>query len=148
MSHRPLPESTRREDVPGRTVVLADGNAWVLAGPTVRYRLSVEATVDDLGRPGEREVLERAFGHPLEILAMFGRVVDLAASGSPSDQCNAFTDLAVALLTRAHDIDPATARELLSVPDEGLPGLVRAVTESMQASGRGAAHLLSVETIR
>lgn len=127
MKTRPTPEVTRREEVPGRPVSLADGNEWELALPTVRYSPAVAVTPDAFGRPVQGVAVAVGFGYPVEIQSLIAGLRAACERGTEAEQYAAFFSLAAALLRRAHDIDLPTACELLGVADPELPSLARAV---------------------
>jgi hypothetical protein len=127
MPSRPTPDESRRGDVPAKCVRLSDGAGWGFLRPTVRLMPEVVRDLDELGRPVERVSIEVGFGYPPDIRARIGAVEDACARGPDAARCEAFLALAASLLLRVHDVTPAVAYELLSVPEGEVPRLVREV---------------------
>lgn len=142
MTETPTPDSSRRDGIPVRPIRLADGRDWGFSRPTARLSPAVHAGQDRLGRPVERISVATGFGYPLEISRMIEAVRAACDRGSIAQQYEAFFFLASSLLRRAHEIDMATACELLSVSEGELSLLVREVmavvneVESTTAPGR------------
>jgi hypothetical protein len=136
MSQRPTPEATRRDGVPCRLIRLADGHDWGFALPSVRLKPRVKLGPDDLGRLTERICVDACYGQPPEVESLYRSVRAASESGSVEEQYTAFFTLAAALLRRAHEIGLDDACELLAVPCERLPDLVRAVMEVASSGER------------
>jgi hypothetical protein len=136
MTQRSRPRSTCRDGVPSRPVILADGDTWGFALPTVRYSPAVAVSPDAFGRPVERVTVEVGFGYPLEIQRLIDGFRTASELGTAAEQYAAFFTLAAALLRRAHDLDLTTACELLEVSDADLAHVVNAALEAISGSGR------------
>jgi hypothetical protein len=136
MSQRPTPEATRRDGVPCRLIQLADGHQWGFALPSIRLRPRVMVGPDVLGRPTECICVDACHSQPPEVESLYHSVQAASENGSTEEQYTAFFTLAAALLRRAHEIDLDDACELLAVPCERLPDLVRAVMEVASSGER------------
>ena len=137
MNDQPTPGSTRREGVPCRLVRLSDGADWGLMRPTVLLRPKVRSEFDRLGRPVERVSLDVGFGYPRAIESLIDALREACEGGQASQQYGAFFSLALALLRKAHDLEPSAACELLSVTESELPRLVRDVLAVISESKEG-----------
>jgi hypothetical protein len=123
----PSPERTRREGVEVAPVRLADGQAWGLALPSLRWKPEVVERIDPLGRPTRSIRLVPGSDYPLEIRRLVAELRSACKRGRPRRRYEAFIALASALVRRAHDIDRSEAIALLELEDQELPGLVEAV---------------------
>lgn len=133
----PSPESSRVTAVRAQPVTLADGHVWGLARPTPRYRPEAVPGVDEPGRPAGATGLGSRIGYPaaIERLVDALRVACLTPRGPATDarRYEALMALAVALLRRAHDLEPTAAAALLLGLDEA--GLVALVDEVLALAG-------------
>lgn len=127
MSERMTPSSTRRQGIPSSPIRLADGASWGFSRPTVRLFPKIVADLDRVGRPVERVTVGIEFGYSLETQRLIDGVRAACARGSVREQYEAFFSLAADLLRRSHEINLAAACDLLSVPEDELPRLVRDV---------------------
>ena len=127
MDERPTPERTRREGIATFSITLADGNEWGLTLPSPRLRLMVVGGVDALGRPTETIRVATEFGYPLEIRRLVDDLRFACEQPGAERQYEALVRLAVALIRRAHDINPSEAASLLELGVDDLPRLVEAV---------------------
>ena len=127
----PQPEATRRGLVPAESVVLADGLAWGLAGPTPRYQPEFGKTTDTRGQPEAAVRVTARLGYPWEIERLVDRLGAACQSGTTlahdRERFDALMTLASALLRRAHDLDRREAEVLLDLDPAGLIRLVDAV---------------------
>jgi hypothetical protein len=126
--------------------VLADGNSWGFALPTVRYSPAVAVSPDAFGRPVERVTVEVGFGYPLEIQRLIDKFRTASELGTAAEQYAAFFALGAALLRRAYDLDLTTACELLEVSDADLPHVVNAALEAISGSGRTPSEVTRGDT--
>jgi hypothetical protein len=127
MPELPTPHSTRRDGIPARLIRLADDADWGFATPTTLLVPRFETRSDEFGRSTNCVVVELAFGYPLAICRLIENVRSVCEHGSVLEQYEAFLDLAISLLCRAHNISLTTACGLLTVPTDQLPGLAKEV---------------------
>ncbi len=117
MAHSIDPVSTRRCDVPGINLILADAQAWSFASPTTRMRprFRPDGTIAGvISSAGHSPAVEREITN---LSDAFGRRDEGAAS-------DALGRIATLLLTSAHDIDPQAARELVIAGLDARPDLI------------------------
>ena len=138
MSDRPIspsPAASSRAAVAARGVILADGRTWGLALPGPRYRPAVATRLDDLGRPVRSVRVAARLGYPRAVEILIDRLRLACGAGPDHDgehqRFAALMDLAVALLTRAHDLTPDQAGALLDLDRDGLARLVDAVLAAL-----------------
>lgn len=114
----PDPETTRREDVPGVPVRLADGKTWYLASATYRH---APVWRDD---PDEPVGIETTWGYPGPAQAWVDRLADAVTRDREHVPAAHIFAAAVALLRLCHQIEPSTACTLLEVSDPELTALI------------------------
>ena len=127
MEERNRSSTTRRPDVDGFSVPLADGQAWFLATPSKRLRLKGLRGVDALGRATTTFNVEGAVGYPIEIRRLIGDLRSACESAGPESHYDALIRLASALLRRAHEVDSIEAAALFDLELDRLPGLVESI---------------------
>jgi hypothetical protein len=121
------PDRSRRDGIEAVPIPLADGNRWGLALPSTRLKPEFVEGVDALGRPVRTTRLVSRTGYPPEIRALIEALRSASDQGHPQEQYDALIQLAAALVHRAHEIDLESARSLVEVGVEDLPGLVEVV---------------------
>ena len=121
------PESTRREGIRSKSIVLSDGREWGFSLPSRLIRPRISDSFDAFGRRLDRVTVEVVFGFPLFIRRLIDRLRSTLETDSIADQYEAFMSLARARLLRAHDIDSSTACQLLNVSEENFPALAHHV---------------------
>jgi hypothetical protein len=127
MVERPLPDRTRREGVEAFSIILADGNSWGLALPSLRLSPRVVEGVDSLGRPTATIRVATKLGYPLEISRLIDDLRAACEQEGAECQYESLIRLAAALVRRAHKIELADAAALLEMGVDQLRGLVEAV---------------------
>jgi hypothetical protein len=136
MKTQSSPDQSRHEGVGGLEVILADGQAWTLALPTVRLRPRLRAGVDAFGRKAEIVEVATEFGHPVAIRQRIERLRESCSAEPASEQYDALFQLGVALLLRAHDLELETAASLFEVGIEELPRLIDAILAAALGDAR------------
>lgn len=129
----PDPQRSRRQSVPARPVVLADGQAWGLALPGLRYNPKLEQDANRIDGTAESLQIGVRVGYPWAIERLIDRLDSTARAplGPTGDQerFDALMALASALLQRAHELEPAEVAALLTLDGSGSARLVDAVLD-------------------
>ena len=137
----PSPASTRHAAIPARSITLADGQAWGLALPGLRYQPAVVPEVDPLGRSITAIQLVVRTGYPWPIERLVLNLRSACQAGTdPEDarrRFGALMALAEALLRRAHHLSASEAFALLDLDGDGLVRLVDAVIETVAGDAAG-----------
>jgi hypothetical protein len=127
MQRLPSPDQTRRSDIAAHPIILADGNAWGFARPSLRLIPVVVTESDGFGLVRETIRIRTDYGYSLDMQCLLDDLTH--ALGDDTSECRpeAFFALAAALLCRAHSIDLSTATSLLAVNVADLPRIAHEI---------------------
>ena len=106
-----LSEVTRRASIEALAIEVGESGTWWFARPTLRLRPIFPSSFGEEVQVGSR------VGHSLAIERRKQRLTRAIDEGSDESQTDAFLELAEALLTEAHDVDPSTARSIVAQAD-------------------------------
>jgi hypothetical protein len=122
-----FPSQSRRAEVTAVPIILADGNAWSFAEPSLTLFPIIVIETDDFGRHIQTVKAQAAYGYPPDIQSLCEEIARSLTTDAPEYHSDAFIALASALLRRAHAVDQSTAVALLAVDLTELPRLVQEV---------------------
>ncbi|HWE38555.1 MAG TPA: hypothetical protein VG406_18435 [Isosphaeraceae bacterium] len=127
----PDPDQTRRPEVPGFPIPLADGRPWHFARPRALLFPIFAAGGCSVGRAA-------GYVEPIRSLLddFAATLVEAPPPGAISFDYGAFFLLAKGLLQAAHDLDDAAAGKLLAVPMAAVSALTTEVV-AVAAGRRG-----------
>ena len=124
---RLTPDATRREGINASAIRLSDGAEWSFMRPSARLQPEVVYDLGPCGQQIRRIRIQIRFGYPRAIEVLIDNLRRACDQDSVSAQYQAFFELAVSLVRRAHDISVEDACSLLEVPESETARLVRDV---------------------